>query len=78
MGDEADDLSVAVGRLGVGEAGEGGGGLEPGPFSFHLGRLATLRLRELEVKWDFGLIGTDLIGSLRISSNITRGRRPVR
>ena len=45
--DQLDDLPVAVGRLAVGQAREGGRGLEPGPLCFHLGRLAPLRLREL-------------------------------
>ena len=47
VSDELDDLSVAVGRLRVGEAGQGGGGPETGPLRLHFGSLAPLRLAEL-------------------------------
>ena len=47
VSDQFDDLPVAVGRLRVGEAGQGGGGPETSPLRLHLGSLPSLRLAEL-------------------------------
>ena len=47
VGDEADDLAVAVGRLRVGEAAQRRRRVEARALRLHLGRLAPLRLREL-------------------------------
>lgn len=45
--DEADDLAVAVWRLRVGEAAQRRRRVEARALRLHLGRLASLRLREL-------------------------------
>ena len=47
VGNEADDLAVAVGRLRVGEAAQRRRRVEARALRLHLGRLASLRLREL-------------------------------
>ena len=47
MGDQPDDLPVAVGRLRVGERRQRRRRLEPGSLRLHLGCLTTLCLREL-------------------------------